>query len=598
MIKYIRNFCIIAHIDHGKSTLVNSFLKISKEINIKEKKIILDNMYLEKKRGITIKCKTIQIKIIYKKKKYYLNLIDTPGHIDFNYEVLKSIYACEGALLLVDCSKNIQSQTISNYLLAKKNNLYIIPIINKIDLNIKLDNVEKKIINLLNCKKKDILYISAKKNLGIDILIKNIIKKIPYPKYNKLNSLEILVFNFKYLKFKKLIIYSKIISGIIKKNQYIYFINNNKKYKIEELGIIKYNKNIIKKKLIAGEVGYLIINLNIKDLDKITNIIVDENHNNKKITSNIMKIKNIKPIVFVNIFVHNIFNSNLEYSLKQLKLDDNSFIYRKYNSKYLGMGYKCGFLGMLHMEIIINRLENEYNHKILVTYPSVKYKILLKNKKNIYIDSYDILPEKKDIYKIYEPYVIINIITIDKYMGKIINFCITNRGKLKSQKILFNNQINLIFLIPLYEIIYNFYNMLKSLSNGYINLDYYFYKYKKVNLVKISFLINNKNINSLSYIINKENSLKYSKYICLKLKNYITRKQFLIKINVKINNKIILKKIIKPFRKNVISKCYGGDITRKKKLLNKQKRGKNRIKKFNKIIFNKKIFLNILNINK
>ncbi|WXB47285.1 MAG: translation elongation factor 4 [Candidatus Shikimatogenerans sp. Tmey] len=597
MIKYIRNFCIIAHIDHGKSTLVNSFLKINNEINIKEKKIILDNMYLEQKKGITIKSKTIQIIFNYKKKKYFLNLIDTPGHVDFNYEVLKSIYACEGALLLIDCSKNIQSQTISNYLLAKKNNLFIIPVINKIDLNYNIINVEKKIIKLLNCKKKDILHISAKKNIGIKKLIINIINKIPSPKglYNK--KLEILVFNFKYTKYKRVFIYCKIINGIVYKNKYIYFLKCDNKYKVEEVGILKYNKNIIKKKLIAGEVGYIIINLKINDLNKINNIII-ENHNIKKLDINIKKINKIKPIVFVNIFTNNIFKSKLEYSLKQLKLDDNSFIYQKYNSKYLGLGYKCGFLGMLHMEIIIKRLENEYNHKILVTTPSVKYKILLKNNKIIYIDSYDILPNKNYIYKTYEPYVIINIITSYKYIGKIINFCFLNRGLLKSQDMLLDNQVNLKFLIPLYEIIYDFYNILKSLTKGYISFDYYFYKYKITKLVKINFLINNKEINSLSFIINKENSIELSKYICNNLQKYINRKQFLIKINVKINNKIILKKIIKPYRKDVISKCYGGDISRKKKLLNKQKKGKNKIKKYNNILISKETFLNILNINK
>ncbi|XBT18215.1 MAG: GTP-binding protein [Candidatus Shikimatogenerans sp. Tser] len=363
MIKYIRNFCIIAHIDHGKSTLVNSFLKINKEINLKEKKIILDNMYLEKKRGITIKSKTIQITFFYKKKKYYLNLIDTPGHIDFNYEVLKSIYACEGALLLIDCSKSIQSQTISNYLLAKKNNLHIIPVINKIDLNLKINNIENDIINLLNCKKNDILYISAKKNIGIKKLIINIIKKIPYPKGKITKSLEILIFNFKYTKFKKLIIYCKIINGTVYKNKFIYFLKKNNKYKILEVGILKYNKSIIKNKLIAGEVGYIIINLKINDLNKINNIIID-NKNIKKFNNNIIKIKKIKPLVYVNIFIKDIFKSKLEYSLKQLKLDDNSFIYKKYYSKYLGLGFKCGFLGILHMEIIIKRLENEYNHII------------------------------------------------------------------------------------------------------------------------------------------------------------------------------------------------------------------------------------------
>ncbi|XBT18867.1 MAG: translation elongation factor 4 [Candidatus Shikimatogenerans sp. AspAUS03] len=596
MIKYIRNFCIIAHIDHGKSTLVNSFLKITKQINILEKKILLDNMFLEKKRGITIKSKTIQLEYIYKNKIYYLNIIDTPGHIDFINEVLKSLYSCEGVLLLIDCSQNIQAQTINNYLLAKKNNLYIIPVINKIDLKVNnLYIVENDVLNLLKCDKKDILYISAKKNLGIKKLIIEIIKRIPYPKGNKNKKLEILVLNFIYKKYKKILIYCKIINGKVYKNKYVNFLNVNFKNKIIEVGIVKYNKRIIKPILIAGEVGYIIFYFKVNNLKFINNVLVEDNkiHLNK----NFLKLLNYKPFVYVNIFSKTTNNLILNKCLNLLSMEDNAFSFKKYNSSLLGLGFKCGFLGMLHMEIILKRLEIEYNQKIFITNPSVIYKLILKNKKIIYLDSFDEIPKKNLIKYYYEPFVFINIITYNKYIGKIINFCINKRAKFLSQKNLLNDQINLKFIIPLYEIIYNFYNNLKSLTNGYLNLDYSIFKYKKTNLVGIKFLINKNYIKSFNLIIDKFNSLKVAKYFSDKLLNFINRKQSLIKINVEVDNKIIFKNIIRPFRKNVISKCYGGDITRKKKLLKKQKIGKNKSFTNVNIKFSKKIFLKLLNVN-
>ncbi|XCC45330.1 MAG: translation elongation factor 4 [Candidatus Shikimatogenerans sp. Ttur] len=595
MVVNVRNFCIIAHINHGKTTLVNAFLKENKEIKYNIKENLLDKMYLEKKKGITIKSKTIQIKYIYNKKQYLLNLIDTPGHIDFCNEVLKSIYSCEGAILLIDGGKSIQCQTINNYLLAKKNNLFIIPVINKIDLNCNIKIVENDILKLLKCQKKSIHYISAKNNIGIKKLIIDIIKNIPFPNGNNKKKLEILILNFKYNNYKKIKVYCKIINGQVYKGKYINFFKKKKKYKVEEVGYIKYNKKIKKKKLVAGQVGYLIINLKFNYINKINNIIVEDN--NIKLSKILKKVKNIKPIVYVNIFSKKKENKKLECSLKKLKLNDNSFFYKKYNFKYLGLGFKCGFLGMLHMDIIIKRLENEYNLSVYVTTPSVKYLIKLKNKKKIYIDSYDDLPNKNIIEKTYEPYVIINIITICKFIGRIINFCYKKRGKLNIQKNLFGNQINIKFIIPLYEIIFDFFNILKSITHGYCDIYYYFYKYKITNLVKLNLLINNKNINNLSFIINKENSIILAKYLCNKLVLFINRGNFLKKINVKINNKIILKNIIKPFRKNVINKCYGGDITRKKKLLNKQKIGIKRNKKYINLKIYKNIFLKILNIN-
>ncbi|MDH3003792.1 MAG: translation elongation factor 4 [Candidatus Shikimatogenerans sp. JK-2022] len=588
--KLIRNFCIIAHIDHGKSTLAKKLLKYN-NIKINKKKKLLDNMDLEIEKGITIKNHIVQINYKYKKKIYFLNLIDTPGHSDFSYEVYKSILACEGALLLIDISKSIQAQTITNLNFALKKKKYIIPILNKIDLKINYKNVKKDVKKLLNCNFNDILEISAKNEIGINNLLKTIIKKIPYPNGNINLPLKALIIDSLYDNFKGIKIYFRIFEGIIKLNDKIKLLANKKILKIEELGYI--NKK--KKKIKAGNVGYFISKTkNIEDII-IGDTIVSINNFN---VNAIIKIKDyIKPMIFIGFYPLNNNNyKNLEIAIKKLKLNDYSFTYIKDFSNYFGFGFRCGFLGILHFEIIKERIIREYNIKLITTIPNIEYKIYLKNKKIKIINNPLKLPNKNNILYIKEPYVKIKIFSYSIYIGKIISFCIKKRGILINQKYISINKIELNFIIPFNEIIYDFNSNLKSITKGYVNMNYLFFKYKKSNIVKIDIYINNKIIDGFSFFSHINEAFKKSKIICKKLKELIIKKQFNISIQAYMNNKIIVRETILSLKKNVTSKCYGGDITRKKKLLNKQKIGKKKMNKIGKIDLPNNIFLSLLKI--
>ncbi len=596
MKKYIRNFSIIAHIDHGKSTLSNKIIEICTKKKKNKKKIkILDSMEVEKERGITIKLQSVSLNYKLNNKIYKLNLIDTPGHIDFNNEVIRSLHICEGALLLIDATKGIQAQTIANYNIAKKLNIKIIIIINKIDLLYKdINNIKNQIKNILKIKKKNIILCSAKKKIGIKKIILNIIKYIPYPKVNKKLPLKAIIIDSYFDKYLGVFFLIKIINGKIKINDIIKIINfNNKKYNVKIIYIYTPKKKIINN-LYCGEIGWISCNIkNKKYFNPIGKTIINYKNNNLK---EIPKFKKTKSKIYASLYPEN--NKNFIYfkkSIEKLSLNDYSFTFKPENSYLLGNGFRCGFLGILHIEIIKERLKKEYNLNIIITSPNVIYKVITKKKKILYIENPNKLPLKNNIKEIQEPISICNIITPQIFLSKIIKLCLNKRGVQK--KILYyNNNVYLKYELPTYEIITNFNNIIKSISQGYASFEYKFKKYKKSNINLLEILINNNKLEGFSVLLNKKDIKKYSENIINILKNNIKKQQFEIKIQSKCNNKIISSSTIKSFRKNVISKCYGGDITRKKKLLNKQKKGKKKLKKRGNILISPKIYFKILKI--
>ncbi|WDI78414.1 translation elongation factor 4 [Candidatus Purcelliella pentastirinorum] len=593
--KYIRNFSIIAHIDHGKSTLSNKLIQIcNKNILIKNK--ILHSMELEKERGITIKANCINLNYTDKNKnKYKLNLIDTPGHVDFSYEVSRSISACEGAILLIDASQGIEAQTISNYQIATKMKLKIIIVINKIDLktaNIK--KVTEQIKNTFHTKNKKIFYCSAKIGYGIKPIIKEIIKEIPRPNGNKNKPLQALVIDSKFDKYQGIISLIKIKNGNLKIKDIIQVMSTRKKYKINK--IIKFNpKEIEKKKLHCGEVGWIFCGT--KDIESVPvgdTITKTINPAKKKLKN----FKKIKPQVYAKIFpIKQKYYKNLEIALKKLKLNDSALIYEIENSSTLGAGFKCGFLGLLHMEIIKERIKREYNINIINTLPSVVYRVKTFCNKIIYLNNPKKFNSIKNIKYFQEPFAECIILLNKKYLGKIIKLCNKRRGIQTNISYHNDDYIILKYEIPMIEIIFDFYNNIKSISHGYASIQYSFKEFKNSNMVYIEILINKINIDILSTITHRSNAQIISKKIIDKIIPLISRTQFDIIIQAQCNKKIIISKKIKQLRKNVIAKCYGGDITRKKKLLKKQKKGKKKMKQIGNINIPKDVFLSILNIN-
>ncbi len=594
MQKYIRNFSIIAHIDHGKSTLSDRIIEIctGKKIH-KNQQRILDSMELEKEKGITIKSQSVQLKYKYKNIIYTFNLIDTPGHTDFTYEVSRSLYICEGALLIIDATQGIQAQTIANYNIAKKLNIKIIPIINKIDLvNKNLKKIIQQIQNLLNIKKTKIILCSAKKNIGIKKILINIINKIPYPKGKKKLPLQALIIDSYFDNYLGTFLLIKINNGYLKKNEKIKLIDKNKQYNVENIYVNTPKKKNCKY-LKCGEVGWISCNIKKINYINIGNTITKYNNPAK---TKIIEFKNITPKIYAGLYPNE--NKNFikfRTSLKKLSLNDSSLTFQQENSPIFGFGFRCGFLGKLHLEIIKERLEREYNLNIIITLPTVTYKIINKNNKKIYINNPIQLPTKNEIKEIKEPISICNIITPSKYLGNIIKLCIEKRGTQK--KILFTDKnVSLTYELPTSEIITNFSSKIKSISRGYASFEYSFKKYKKSDIVLSEIMINKKKIDGFSILIHKKNIFKYSKNIIEIIKNNIQKQQYEINIQALCNNKIISKCCVKALRKNVTSKCYGGDISRKKKLLQKQKEGKKRMKKIGNIFISQEIFLKTMKI--
>ncbi|BAV95043.1 translation elongation factor 4 [Ichthyobacterium seriolicida] len=593
----IRNFCIIAHIDHGKSTLADRLLEFTSTVSSRDRKDqLLDNMDLERERGITIKSHAIQMDHTYEGKNYILNLIDTPGHVDFSYEVSRSIIACEGVLLVVDATQSIQAQTISNLYLALDNNLEIIPVLNKIDLpSANIEEVKDDIIDLIGCDKDDIISVSAKDGIGIDRVLKEVIEKIPAPVGDPKGKLQALIFDSVYNSFRGIEVYFRVMNGFIKKGDKIKFMATGKVYGADEVGTLKLHQ-VPKDEIKTGDVGYLISG--IKDAREIKvgdTITLESNPSDEPIEG----FENVKPMVFAGIYpVDTDDYEDLKASMFKLQLNDASLSFSPESSAALGFGFRCGFLGMLHLEIIQERLSREYNMTVITTVPNVSYRSYDKKTGDILIiNNPSDLPDVTKIDRIEEPYISASIITQSEYIGSIINLCISKRGELKNQVYLTKNRVELNLDMPLAEIVFDFYDKLKTVSKGYASFDYSPTGFRESNLIKLNILINGDNVDALSALIHRDNAYNIGKKMCNKLRELIPRQQFDIAIQASIGAKIIARETVKALRKDVTAKCYGGDITRKRKLLEKQKKGKKRMRQVGNVEIPQQAFLAVLKLD-
>ena len=596
--KQIRNFCIIAHIDHGKSTLADRLLQETGTISEREmKEQALDDMDIERERGITIKSHAIQMDHNYNGQDYVLNLIDTPGHVDFSYEVSRSIVACEGALLIVDATQGIEAQTISNLYLAIENDLEIIPILNKMDLPSAMpEEVSDQIVDLIGCSLDDIIPASGKTGLGVNDILEAVIEKIPAPSGDESAPLQAMIFDSVFNSFRGIIAYYRIINGVLKKGEKVKFFNTGSTYNADEIGVLKmglHPKNEVK----AGDVGYIISGIKqakeVKVGDTITEVA-------RPCEESIKGFEDVKPMVFAGIYpVDTEDYEELRYSMEKLQLNDSSLVFEPESSVALGFGFRCGFLGMLHMEIIQERLEREFNMTVITTVPNVSYKAYLSRepeKANI-VNNPSELPEPSGLDKIEEPYINAQVITKSEYIGSIMNLCIQKRGELKNQIYLTQDRVEITFEMPLAEIVFDFYDRLKTVSRGYASFDYQPIGYRQSDLIKLDLLLNSEQVDALSALVHRSNAYDLGKRICLKLKELIPRQQFEIPIQAAIGAKIISRETIKALRKDVTAKCYGGDITRKRKLLEKQKQGKKRMRQVGRVEVPQEAFLAVLKLN-
>ena len=594
----IRNFCIIAHIDHGKSTLADRLLDFTGTIEQREKKDqLLDDMDLERERGITIKSHAIQMEHTYENKNYILNLIDTPGHVDFSYEVSRSIAACEGALLVIDAAQSIQAQTISNLYLALDNNLEIIPVLNKIDLpSANIEEVTDDIIDLLGCEKDQILKTSAKTGEGVDKIISAIINRIPPPEGNSDSPLQALIFDSVFNPFRGIETYFKVINGEIKKGQTIKFMATGKSYGVDEVGTLKLNK-VAKGLITAGDVGYLITGIkNAKEV-KVGDTIIEDG---KIKVSAIEGFEDVKPMVFAGIYpVDTDDYEELRKSMEKLQLNDASLVFIPESSAALGFGFRCGFLGMLHLEIIQQRLEREFGMSVITTVPNVSYHAFTRKEPNkmILVNNPSDIPDPSILERVEEPYIKASIITKSDYIGNVITLCIEKRGKMINQTYLTQERVEIIFELPLAEIVFDFYDRLKTVSKGYASFDYSPIGFNVSKLVRVDILLNGNPVDALSSLIHTDNAYTIGKKMCEKLKELIPRQQFDIPIQAAIGAKIISRETIKAVRKDVTAKCYGGDITRKRKLLENQKKGKKKMRQIGNVEIPQQAFLAVLKLN-
>ena len=596
-IENIRNFSIIAHIDHGKSTIADRLLEFTGTISEREKKEqILDNMDLEREKGITIKSKAVRLYYQSKDgKKYILNLIDTPGHVDFSYEVSRSLAACEGALLIVDASQGVQAQTIANINLALKNNLKIVPVVNKIDLTTaNPDRVIQELKNISEIKVEEVILASAKEGIGTSEILETIINKIPPPKGNPNKPLRALIFDSVYNSYKGTIVYVKVVDGVIKPGMVIQTMSNNLKYEVIEIGIFRPKMQAIKT-LTAGEVGYIIAGFkNIKDTH-VGDTITDASNPSRE---SLPGYKKVTPLVFCSIYpIDNKEYENLKAALEKLKLNDSSLFSEAETSEALGFGFRCGFLGLLHMEIIQERLEREYDINLIATTPSVMYQLTKRNGETIKISNPTSFPPKNEILKIEEPYVKVNIITPSNCIGGIMDLVQERRGSFKNMEYIDEKILKLDYELPLNEIILDFYDKLKSISSGYASLDYELAGYQPSELSKVDILVNHQLVDALSFVVHKDKAYNRGRKIVEKLKEIIPRQMYEVPLQATIEGKIIARETIKALKKDVTAKCYGGDITRKRKLLEKQKAGKKRMKKIGRVEIPQEAFLGILKID-
>ncbi|MCD8210734.1 MAG: translation elongation factor 4 [Prevotella sp.] len=592
--KEIRNFCIIAHIDHGKSTIADRLLEYTKTIQITEGQM-LDDMDLEKERGITIKSHAIQMEYIHKGEKYILNLIDTPGHVDFSYEVSRSIAACEGALLIVDATQGVQAQTISNLYMALDHDLEIIPIINKIDMTSAMpDEVEDEIIELLGCKKEEIIRASGKTGEGIPEILSSVVERIKPPSGNEESPLQALIFDSVYNSFRGIIAYFKIENGSISKGDKVKFFNTGMEYTADEVGILKMDM-IPKEKLSTGDVGYIISGIKESKDVKVGDTIT---HVNRPCKEAISGFREVKPMVFAGVYpIDPTDYENLRSSLEKLQLNDASLSFIPESSVALGFGFRCGFLGLLHMEIVQERLDREFNMDVITTVPNVSYKVIDKQKNTSEVHNPSGLPDLMMIDHIEEPYIKASIITVTDYIGPIMKLCLDKRGELLRQDFISGNRVELQFMLPLGEIVIDFYDKLKSISRGYASFDYYVEGFRPSKLAKLDILLNGEPVDALSTLTHQDNAVALGRRMCEKLKELIPRQQFDIAIQAAIGSKIVARETIKCVRKDVTAKCYGGDVTRKRKLLEKQKRGKKRMKQIGNVEVPQKAFLAVLKLD-
>jgi len=592
----IRNFCIIAHIDHGKSTLADRLLEITKTVSERDiQEQVLDDMDLERERGITIKSHAIQMEYHFEGEIYKLNLIDTPGHVDFSYEVSRSIAACEGALLVVDATQGIQAQTISNLYLALENDLEIIPVLNKIDLEAAMpEEVKDQIVDLIGCNREDIIEASGKTGYGVEDILTAIIKRIPAPKGDVNAPLQALIFDSVFNSFRGIISYFRIFNGQIRKNDFVKFVNTGKEYHADEIGTLKL-KPEPKEVLYSGDVGYIISGIKTSKEVKVGDTIT---HVDNPCKTAIEGFENVKPMVFAGVYPIDADDyEELRASIEKLQLNDASLTFEPESSAALGFGFRCGFLGLLHMEIIQERLDREFNMDVITTVPNVSYKAFTNKGEIIEVHNPSGLPASNYLDHIEEPYITAQIITKAEYIGSIMTLCIDKRGVLKNQVYLTSDRIEVTFEMPLGEIVFDFYDKLKSISKGYASFDYFQSGYKPAKLVKLEILLNGEPVDALSTLIHQDNAYNFGRKICEKLKELIPRQQFDIAIQAAIGSKIIARETVKAVRKDVTAKCYGGDITRKRKLLEKQKKGKKRMRQVGNVEVPQSAFLAVLKLD-
>ena len=590
----IRNFCIIAHIDHGKSTLADRMLEYTKTIKITENQM-LDDMDLERERGITIKSHAIEMEYELNGQKYILNLIDTPGHVDFSYEVSRSIAACEGALLVVDATQGVQAQTISNLYMAIDHDLEIIPVINKIDMpNAMPDEVEDEIVDLIGCDHESIIRASGKTGEGVPDILKAVVERIPSPKGDRKKPLQMLIFDSIFNSFRGIIVLGKVINGVVRQGDKVKFVQTDMEYTADEVGVLKMDMEP-HKELSTGEVGYIISGIKTATEVKVGDTIT---HVNNACEKAIEGFQEVRPMVFAGVYpIDPTEYENLRSSLEKLQLNDASLTFMPESSQALGFGFRCGFLGLLHMEIVQERLDREFNMEVITTVPNVSYKVYTKQGDELEVHNPSGLPDPTEIDHIDEPYIKASIITSSDYIGPIIKLCLDKRGELLDQQYISGNRVELHFMIPLGEIVIDFYDKLKSISKGYASFDYHIDSYRPSKLVKLDILLNGEPVDALSTLTHQDNAVTMGRNMCGKLKELIPRQQYDIAIQAAIGAKIVARETVKQVRKDVLAKCYGGDVSRKRKLLEKQKKGKKRMKQIGNVQVPQKAFLAVLKLD-
>ncbi len=594
--KNIRNFCIIAHIDHGKSTLADRLIQATETVTAREMQAqLLDDMDLERERGITIKSHAIQMYYDYKGTPHTLNLIDTPGHVDFSYEVSRSIAACEGALLIVDAAQGIEAQTISNLYLALENDLEVIPVLNKIDLpGAMIEEVSDQIIELIGCTREDIILASAKEGIGITDILEAIVERIPAPEGDVDEPLQAMIFDSVYNTYRGIEVFFRVFNGTLKKGDHVKFVNTGKTYEADEIGVLRL-EHLPKKEISAGNVGYLISGIKVAKEVKVGDTITHVSRPTQKL---IKGFEDVKPMVFAGIYpVDTTEFEELRASMEKLQLNDAALVWEPETSAALGFGFRCGFLGMLHMEIVQERLEREFDMTVITTVPSVKFHAHKSDGSILPVSAPSELPDPSFILHIEEPYIRAQIITKADFIGPVISLCVDKRGEIKNQVYLTSNRVELTFELPLAEIVFDFFDKLKTISRGYASLDYELIGYRQSSMVKLDIMLNGEPIDALSAIVHRDKAYDWGKRLCEKLKELIPRQMFEIAVQASIGTKIIARETVKAMRKNVLAKCYGGDISRKRKLLEKQKKGKKRMRQVGNVEIPQEAFMAVLKLD-